>query len=147
MFRNWLNGSRDMYISSSVDGGNTFGNTKKLGSGTWKLNGCPMDGGGLTINARGTIETVWRRQNKIFTSTSIGGEHEIGEGRDCTITQVNDIKIYGWVEKGYVVITRAGGEKKKLGKGNQLVMTALDKDHLICVWENENQIHASTIEL
>lgn len=39
------------------------------------------------------------------------------------------------------------GEKKVLGKGSQSVLKALDKDHVICVWENEKQIHASVVEV
>src|SRR5207249_5361510 len=66
MFRNWLNGNRDLYLIRSSDGGNTFGHAQKLGNGNWALNGCPMDGGGLTINKNGDPETVGKRQSKIF---------------------------------------------------------------------------------
>jgi hypothetical protein len=38
---------------------------EKLGSGTWKLNACPMDGGGLT-SAGGRTVTAWRRNGEIF---------------------------------------------------------------------------------
>ena len=41
MFRNFLNGSRDMYLLESTDGGQTFGKAQKVGEGTWKLNACP----------------------------------------------------------------------------------------------------------
>ena len=37
MFRNWISGSRDLYIINSKDGGKTFGPAQKLGKGTWKL--------------------------------------------------------------------------------------------------------------
>jgi hypothetical protein len=49
MWRNWLAGSRDMYLVRSRDG-LTFSKPEKLGSGTWKLNACPMDGGGLAAS-------------------------------------------------------------------------------------------------
>ena len=49
MFRNNVNGSRDEYLVESRDGGRSFAAARKLGSGTWPLNGCPMDGGGLAI--------------------------------------------------------------------------------------------------
>ena len=45
MFRNFLNGSRDMYLLQSSDAGQMFGTAQKVGEGTWKLNACPMDGG------------------------------------------------------------------------------------------------------
>lgn len=52
MFRNFLNGNRDMYLSKSVNGGKSFNEVQKLGVGSWKLNGCPMDGGGLAIDTK-----------------------------------------------------------------------------------------------
>ncbi len=69
MFRNWLKGNRDLYIIQSGDGGNTFGQAQKLGNGNWKLDGCPMDGGGLAVDKNGLIQTVWRREGKIFSAT------------------------------------------------------------------------------
>ena len=45
MFRNWLAGNRDLYLIRSSDGGENFGQAEKLGNGSWRLNGCPMDGG------------------------------------------------------------------------------------------------------
>ena len=46
MWRNWLGGSRDMYLTRSRDGV-AFSKPEKLGTGTWPLNACPMDGGGI----------------------------------------------------------------------------------------------------
>ena len=147
MFRNWLNGNRDLYLIQSSDGGTSFGQAQKLGSGSWKLNGCPMDGGGLAINQNGEVQTVWRRQNTIFAAIPGEPEKEIGEGRDCALEIVDNKNTYAWTEKGEVVFMKPDGEKKVLGKGSQPVLKALDKDHAICVWENEKQIHASVIEL
>ncbi len=69
MFRNFLNGNRDFYLTESSDNGKTFGQAQKLGSGSWKLDGCPMDGGGIAINKNKTPETVWRRQEKFIQSS------------------------------------------------------------------------------
>src|SRR5687767_10969435 len=49
MWRNLLEGNRDMYRAESVDGGKTFGAVKKIGAGTWRLAACPMDGGSIGI--------------------------------------------------------------------------------------------------
>lgn len=43
MFRNWLMGSRDLYLITSSDNGATFSSAQKLGTGTWPLKGCPME--------------------------------------------------------------------------------------------------------
>jgi hypothetical protein len=60
---------------------------------------------------------------------------------------LNNKNAYAWTEKGEIVCTKPNGQKKLLGKGSQPILKALDNNHLICVWENENQIHASVIEL
>jgi len=140
MFRNWLNGYRDLYFTQSVDAGVSFTRAQKLGTGSWKLNGCPMDGGGLAIDDKGVVQTVWRREAKIYATTPGVPEKEIGEGRGCTIEIVNGRQVYAWAENGEVTVMKTGGIKKTLGKGGLPLLKALDNDHLVCVWENENQI-------
>lgn len=147
MFRNWLNGYRDLYLTESINGGNSFKQAQKLGMGSWKLNGCPMDGGGLTVNKNGIPQTVWRREGKIYTSTPGSVEKEIGQGRNCTIETVNNKNVYAWTENGEIVLMKAQGQKKVLGKGSLPVVKAINNEHIICVWENDKQIHGSIVEL
>ena len=147
MFRNWLNGNRDLYLIESSDGGKSFGQAQKLGKGSWKLNGCPMDGGGLAINKNGIPETVWRREGKIYAAIPGMPEKEIGEGRSCSIEIINNKNIYAWTENGNVIIMKPGGIKINLGKGSLPLVKALNNENVICVWENENQIHTSVFEL
>ena len=78
MFRNWLNGNRDLYLLQSTDGGKSFGQAEKLGNGSWKLQGCPMDGGGLAIDKNGNPETVWNRKGIIYACEPGHEEAEIG---------------------------------------------------------------------
>jgi hypothetical protein len=92
MFRNQLYGKRDLYIITSKDHGHTFSKPEKLGLGTWTLNGCPMDGGDLIITPIGKVQTVWRRESKIYSCEPGGREVEIGEGKACTITNVGGKK-------------------------------------------------------
>ncbi len=66
MFRNWLRGSRDLYLTTSVNNGQTFSEAQKLGKGTWPLKGCPMDGGGIAIDSKKEIHTVWQRDGQIY---------------------------------------------------------------------------------
>lgn len=83
MWRNWLDGSRDMYLSRSRDGV-TFSKPQKLGVGTWHLNACPMDGGGLVVSEN-RIVTAWRREREIFMASPGSKEVGIGEGTDVAI--------------------------------------------------------------
>jgi hypothetical protein len=80
LWRNQLAGARDMYLASSVDGGRSFGPARKLGQGTWPLEACPMDGGGLAVNADGGVETVWRREKEVFRCTAGRAEVSLGRG-------------------------------------------------------------------
>lgn len=45
MFRNAIEGARDLYLTRSHDGGRMFEPAARLGSGTRKLEACPMDAG------------------------------------------------------------------------------------------------------
>jgi hypothetical protein len=83
MWRNWLEGSRDMYLSQSNDG-LTFSKPEKLGTGTWHLNACPMDGGGIVIS-QNRIVTAWRREHEVFLDSPGQTEVGLGEGIDVAI--------------------------------------------------------------
>jgi hypothetical protein len=97
MFRNWLNGSRDLYLLQSENKGSTFTNPVKLGYGTWKLNGCPMDGGGLTVSKKRLVAAVWQREGHIYFSKPAEMETQIGTGRNCSITDAEN-PIITWQE-------------------------------------------------
>lgn len=147
MFRNWLNGNRDLYLIESNNNGNSFLTAQKLGTGSWKLNACPMDGGALAVNKKGKVETIWKREGDIFTAHPGDPEVKIGEGRSCTISTVNNKNVYAWSDNQKVICMKAGGEKKIVGNGSLPVLKALDDEHAICVWENDKQIHASVVAL
>jgi hypothetical protein len=147
MFRNWLQGNRDMYLVKSSDSGKTFGKASRLGNGSWKLNGCPMDGGGLAVKANGEINTVWRREGKVYAAIPGMPEQEIGTGKGSTLASVNGKRVYAWTEQGNIIILTPQGEKKVIGKGSQPVLQALNNEHVICVWEHDHQIHASVLEI
>lgn len=147
MFRNWLKGNRDLYLAQSNDGGNSFDTAQKLGTGSWKLNGCPMDGGSITVNNNGDIQTVWRRNFSVYFDIPGSAEKQLGEGRNCTLETVDNKNVYAWTENDKIVITKPDGTKKIAGKGNMPVLKAVDNNHVMCLWQNKKQIHASLIEL
>lgn len=141
MFRNSLNGNRDLYLAHSPDGGNRFETAEKLGFGNWKLDGCPMDGGGLAIGENAVPQTVWRRESKIFAAVPGGMEKEIGEGRDCTVETISGRNIYAWTaSNGDIVCLLPDGTKKIPGKGVLPVLKGVDTNHVICVWQDNKMI-------
>jgi len=147
MFRNWLQGNRDLYLIESDNNGKSFSAAQKLGTGSWKLNACPMDGGGFALNKNGKVQTVWKREGNIFTAVPGVPEVKIGEGRNCTISAVNNINMYAWTDNEKVICMKAGGEKKVIGNGSLPVLRALDDEHAICIWEKDKQLHASVVAL
>jgi hypothetical protein len=83
MFRNELDGARDMYITESKDGGKTFTSAHKLGAGTWKIAACPMDGGAVAIDRDGHVMSVWRREQEIIRTDALAtsaAETKLGSG-------------------------------------------------------------------
>ena len=147
MFRNWLNGNRDLFLIRSKDGGVTFGQAEKLGFGNWALNGCPMDGGSIALDENGNPKTVWNRQGTIFACEPGAQESALGQGRNCTLETVDGEEVYAWVENQNVVVRISEGEKETLGKGQLPVIKAVGDNKIICVWEMEEKIHKSIIQI
>jgi hypothetical protein len=101
MWRNWLDGARDMYLARSTDGGRTFEAAQKLGKGTWPLEACPMDGGYLAASPIGDIFTAWRREAAVFlTSHSLESEQRLGAGEQPWIAAGAQGPFVVWLEKG-----------------------------------------------
>lgn len=97
MFRNSLDGNRDMYLVRSADGGATFGTAAKLGSGTWKLNACPMDGGSLVLGPKNSSVSVWRREGNLYLSNG-SDEELLGPGRQPVVTRTAKGTFVAWTE-------------------------------------------------
>ena len=118
MFRNWLAGARDLYLATSTDGGRSFGPAAKLGEGTWTLNACPMDGGGLVADEAGALVTAWRRQNTIFYSSPGRSERSLGEGKDPAIGISGRNVWITWTQTGSVrAWTATSLDTKLIGPG------------------------------
>jgi hypothetical protein len=143
MFRNWLDGSRDLYLLRSPDRGRSFKKPQKLGFGTWKLNGCPMDGGGVLIDRLNTIQTTWQREGTVYYSELGEKETDIGKGRICSISR----------DAGQTVISMQTGDTVKLvslpqrkwtivGTGGYLrsILLPGEAGRVLCVWEQNRVI-------
>ena len=100
LWRNSLAGARDMYVASSSDQGKTFGKATKLGSGTWPLDACPMDGGAIAALAPGKFATAWRREKTVYLQLSEGKtERRLGPGEQPWIAATADGPYVSWLNK------------------------------------------------
>lgn len=91
LFRNSLQGNRDMYLVSLEDHGATFGSAVRLGESRWQLNACPMDGGMLAMDKDNQISTVWQRDRSlVLASPRSGFESTLGTGEQPWIASDGD---------------------------------------------------------
>lgn len=147
MFRNQLNGSRDLYVLRSDDGGRTFGDPRKLGLGTWKLDACPMDGGGLAINAKGEVFTAWMREGNVFISTLASPEQLLTKGDNCTLAVKGESLFVAWRGNDSIHCTAVRSRMSlTVGKGRDAVLTALDGRQVVCLWDDGSRLYASRLQ-
>lgn len=94
MFRNAINGFRDLY-TLRLEGGKPAGAAEKAGLGTWKLDACPMDGGGIALQ-NGKIATAWRREHDIYLAEPGKPEIKVGTGMDVAFGTNNQGSYVLW---------------------------------------------------
>ncbi len=140
MFRNSLQGNRDMYLVRSDDGGKTFGAGTKLGSGTWPLNACPMDGGALQIDSNGKPVTVWRRASDVFLAS--GTEQKLGPGRHPVIAITPAGNAVAWTEGKELKIMLPGQAEETTLDANAAFpsIVALSRNSVLLAWEQNGKI-------
>jgi hypothetical protein len=140
MWRNWLDGSRDMYLARSADG-LKFSKAEKLGTGTWKLSACPMDGGGIAIS-NGRVVTAWRREHEIFLARPGEQETAIGAGVDVAIG-AGERGVYAiWSTPGGIeaVLPGKSGPTTVSPKGSFPAIAALPNGGVLAAWEDAGKI-------
>ena len=140
MWRNWLNGSRDMHLARSADG-LRFSAGEKLGRGTWKLNACPMDGGGLVV-AQGKIVSAWRRDGEIFLASPGEPEQSIGRGVDVSISAGSHGVYALWSTPSGIVFRGPGDAQPRAISSNGAfpAIAALPTGHALAAWEVDRGI-------
>lgn len=145
-FRNWFMGSRDIYYSVSTDNGKTFTTAKKSGTGTWQLNACPMDGGGLSINESGKVSTAWRRNSDVIYWSENQPEQRIGTGRDVSMAQNKSNTLIAWQDNSTIKLMNLKNKITiELGKGVSPRVYLLNNGKAICVWEDSKTVRYKVI--
>ena len=143
MWRNWLAGSRDLYLARSRDGV-WFDQPEKLGIGTWKLNACPMDGGAIAVS-EGRVLTAWRRGETIFLDEPGRPETAIGPGKDVALA-VNGREVFAiWTAPTGIVLWKNGQTEQLASEGAFPAIVALP-DAAIAAWEQDGTIATRRLE-
>jgi hypothetical protein len=150
MWRNNLAGARDMYACRSEDNGKTFSKAAKLGNGTWPLNACPMDGGGLAGTTDGGLVTVWRREKEVFRCVAGQAETLLGRGEQPWAAAGPAGVYFVWVtaRPGAVLALPPGAERPvrlaERGFDPVVVAPVSGKGPVIVAWE-EGELGAKRI--
>jgi hypothetical protein len=143
MWRNWLAGSRDMYLTRSRDGV-SFSKPEKLGAGTWPLNACPMDGGGLVVSDSKVV-TAWRRGENVFLDEPGKPETQIGTGKDIALALAGDRSSVIWTNSGAIEYW-TGGRTQILSKAGAFpTLTALPNGGLMAAWEENGGLQIQVL--
>jgi len=138
MFRNCLDGNRDLYLIH-LRNGRVASAAEKLGTGSWKLNACPMDGGALAFSV-GRIITAWRRGTDLFLAEPGKPETRIGDGADIALT-VSGGKTYAVWTRGGALEAMIDGKVETLAPaGAYPSVTALPWGGALAAWESSGII-------
>lgn len=144
MWRNSLEGSRDLYATHSDDFTH-FSPAQKLGNATWPLKACPMDGGGIAAGGNQVV-TAWRRESDIYRAEPGKPETMLGAGKDPAIAQSGDQTFIVWNEGGGIVLWSNGSSIRKLSqKGAFPSITGLPGASAVTAWEQDGGIAVEVV--
>jgi hypothetical protein len=146
MWRNALGGMRDMY-SLRLRNGKVASAAGKIGRGSWKLEACPMDGGGI-VSDHGKLVTAWRRDDRVFLAEAAGAETELGKGKDVAIAVGKKGAYVAWVAADGIEIRRPGaaGAERVAAGGAFPALAALDDGSVLVAWEHDGTISLQRVE-
>jgi len=142
MFRNQIEGNRDMFVVRSSDG-RTFTAAGQLGTQSWALNACPMDGGGVALGDDGLV-AVWRRGADIFSSTDTIPERRLASGREAVVAELGQHRDLAWAAPAGVELMRGSAAPIPIGVGRFPVVLALETTNVVA-WEDKGSITLRTI--
>jgi len=138
MWRNWLRGSRDFYMTASRDG-RGFSPATKLGVGTWKLNGCPMDGGYLTFSSAGNWLAVWRRERSVFASDASSPEKQLADDAMQPVAGfAGKTPLVLWETSGVLMLQRGTAAPARFASGAASASIASGTEAASIVWESSD---------
>lgn len=149
MWRNALAGNRDMHMAISLNGGLSFGNAYKLGKESWQLNGCPVDGGGVSIDSNGEIFCVWRRKNNLYLSDHEQSESLLGEGKQAVIVQSARGPFIAWQHDPNIMVLPPSAEQPlQIGEGAFAALASSgDQELVVLAYQQKAGIVVQTFEI
>ena len=128
LWRNSLDGNRDVYTAASRDGLGSVGEAQRLGKGAWALVACPMDGGDLALEQKGGW-AVWRRDGTCYATDLNAPSHELmlGPGEQPVVASTAAGPAFAWISErpGDLMFQSAGSKVPE-----SIAKSAIDPDLL-----------------
>jgi hypothetical protein len=146
MFRNVIQGARDFYVLRLRDG-KPEGAAVKQGQGTWILDACPMDGGGIALD-RGEIVSAWRREHDVFLARPGHPEVKLGPGQDIALAAGPKGTYAVWVNGKTIELIAPGATSAEVlaPSGAFPSILALPDGAMLAAWEENGSIATRRIE-
>jgi hypothetical protein len=124
LWRNLLQGARDLYLSETTDG-RTFSPARKLGQGTWMLNACPMDGGALAYGPDSTAQAVWKRQQTVYAHNDLAREIRLAQpAAQAVTTYLGSLPLSAWESDGRLLLRHGEEAPRLLATGGRFASLA-----------------------
>ena len=143
LFRNSVEGNRDFYLATARDGEHF--EVAKLGQGSWPINACPMDGGGLG-EWKGSVVTLWKRQGDLFFARPDGKpEERLATGKSPSVA-MSESGVYAvWsTPEGVLMAQKPGAAPYALSPtGAFPVLTG--RGAVVAVWEDKGKIRTARL--
>ena len=128
-------GSRDLYMATSRDG-RTFSPAQKLGTGTWRLNGCPMDGGSLAFSPARNWLAVWRRERTVLASEASTPEKQLATNAVQPVAAyVGNTLLVLWEANGALMLQRGTDAPARFAENAAAASIVSGPETAVIVWE------------
>jgi hypothetical protein len=117
------------------------GPAERQGNNSWKLDACPMDGGGLAVRD-GRVGSAWRRGKDVYIAEPGKPERKAGTGQDVAFGGNNQ----GW----YTIWSSPAGIEALLPNATEIthvstagsfpVLVTTGKGAMLAAWEENGAI-------
>jgi hypothetical protein len=139
MWRNAVAGSRDLYTMRVREGG-TPSAAEKQGVGTWKLEACPMDGGGIVVQG-GRIASAWRREKDVYLAETGKAEIRLGTGQDVALAANPQGLYVAWSTPSGIAMHVPRGTVTKLSDAGAFpALVTMPNGAILAAWEENGSI-------
>jgi hypothetical protein len=142
LFRNSLDGNRDFYLATSKDGEHF--EIVKLGEGSWKLNACPMDGGGMSV-FEDKVVTLWRRESDLFIARPGSKEELLAAGKNPSIALRKDGYYAVWSTPEGIMAWTPGKAAYVLSTSGAFPVLS-NSGPVVAAFEDRGKIRTSVLE-